>query len=308
MNAAIRGVTRQALSLGLEVMGVRRGYDGLIDADYEPLGSRSVGSIMRQGGTMLLTSRCPRWRDPDIRENTVRRLRREGMDGLVVIGGNGSYRGALDLAALGFPVVGVPGSIDNDMGGTDMAIGTDTCLNTILDAVDKIKDTAGSLHRPFIVEVMGRECGYLALAAGLAGGAELVVIPETPITLQDIKSAAEDAHERGKPLFIAIVAEGARPRAVDILKYFEENPVGGFANPRLTILGHVQRGGSPTAFDRILATRLGVAAVNALLAGETAGAVGLIGREIKVTPLADAVANPAHPDVRLAELAMVLAR
>lgn len=308
MNAAIRGVTRQGLSLGLEVIGVRRGYDGLVDADYEPLTSRSVGSIMRHGGTVLLTSRCPRWKEPEVREATVARLRREGMDALVVIGGNGSYRGALELCRLGFPVMGVPGSIDNDMGGTDMAIGTDTCLNTILDAVDKIKDTAGSLHRPFIVEVMGRECGYLALAAGLAGGAELVVIPEKPMTMRDIESAAEDAHERGKPLFIAIVAEGARPRATEIVDHFEENPVGGFANPRLTILGHVQRGGSPTAFDRILATRLGVAAVNALVAGETAAAVGLVGGEVRVTPLADAVANPAHPDVRLQEMAMVLAR
>lgn len=307
MNACIRAVVRQTIARGLQPLGIRRGYEGLVDGEIIPMTARGVGGIMHTGGTMLLTARSERFLYPAIREQCLQDIRDLGMDGLVVIGGNGSLRGAVELSQLGLPVVGVPASIDNDLAGTDMAIGVDTCLNTILDAVDKIKDTAGSLHRPFIIEVMGRECGYLATQAGLAGGAELVVTPEAELTLEQIGEAVEAAYRRGKPMFIAIVAEGARHNAQEIHDYLKEHHPGGTGGPRLTILGHIQRGGRPTAFDRVLATRLGVAAVDALLAGRHRHLIGLVGREIQATPLEEALGCPLDFDPKLNEMASALA-
>jgi 6-phosphofructokinase 1 len=297
MNACIRAVARQAIAAGVEVLGIEHGFDGLLDASFAPLTSRGVSGIMQLGGTVLMTSRSERFRLPSYQEAAAVMLRERSVDGLVVIGGNGSFQGAAALGALGIPVVGVPASIDNDMGGTDMAIGVDTCLNTILDSVDKIKDTAGSLHRPFIIEVMGRHCGYLALQAGLAGGAEMVVTPESTITLEAIGDAVLAAYGRGKAMFIIIVSEGAPLRAAEIHAYLKTRHAD--AGPRLTILGHVQRGGSPSAFDRILATRLGAAAVNALADGLCAHMVGLRGGEITVCTLAESITGiPAvAPDV-----------
>jgi len=307
MNACIRAVVRQAIARDLQVLGIRRGYEGLIDGEIIPMTTRSVGGIMHTGGTVLLTARSERFLYPAVRKQCVQDLHDLGMDGLVVIGGNGSFRGALELSKLGLPVVGVPGSIDNDVACTDMAIGVDTCLNTILDAVDKIKDTAGSLHRPFIIEVMGRHCGYLATQSGLAGGAELVVTPEASVTLEEIGEAADAAYRRGKPMFIAIVAEGAPFKAQEIYEYLKENHPGGTGGPRLTILGHIQRGGRPSAADRILATRLGVAAVDALIEGNHAHMVGLVGREVRTSPLTESIGCKLEYDPQIHEIAHTLA-
>jgi 6-phosphofructokinase 1 len=307
MNACIRAVVREALALGIDPYGIRRGYEGLIDQEIIPMTSRSVGSIMRLGGTSLQTARSERFLLPTVRQEAVQGLRDHGIEGLVVIGGNGSFQGACKISELGIPVVGVPASIDNDVGGTDMAIGVDTCLNTILDSMDKIKDTAGSLPRPFLIEVMGRHSGYLALLAGIAGGAELVVTPEKCMTLPEIAAEVEQAYHRGKPLFIALIAEGAPVRASEVCEYLKVKYPGEASSPRMTILGHIQRGGSPSAFDRILATRLGVAAVKALAAGESAVMVGLRGGEIRTTLLSESLSISPELDPDLFEMARALA-
>ncbi|HEY3265437.1 MAG TPA: ATP-dependent 6-phosphofructokinase [Armatimonadota bacterium] len=307
MNACIRAVVRQAVAEGMEAYGIRRGFEGMIDGEIVPMTSRSVGSIMRLGGTALQTARSSRFLHDTIQADAVKIVRDHGIEGLVVIGGNGSFQGAMAVSRLGLPVIGVPASIDNDMGGTEMAIGVDTCLNTILDSMDKIKDTAGSLQRPFIIEVMGRECGYLALLAGLAGGAELVVTPESNMTLEQIDEEIETAYRLGKPMFIALVAEGARVKATEITDHLMKSHAREGGAPRLTILGHVQRGGNPSAFDRILATRLGVAAVKALVAGHGAHMVGLKGGRIAVTPLAESTVMAPTLDPDLHAMARTLA-
>lgn len=306
MNACIRAATRQAIARGVDAVGIRHGFDGLLDGLMEPLTARGVSGIMQTGGTMLMTSRSPRFHQVEAQMRAVEVMRANALDALLVIGGNGSFQGAEALARQGVRVMGVPASIDNDMGGTDISIGVDTCLNTILDSVDKIKDTAGSLHRPFIVEVMGRHCGYLAVQAGLAGGAEMVVTPESPVTLEEIGAAVRAAYDRGKAMFIIIVSEGAPVRAAEIHAYLKTNhpQTGG---PRLTILGHVQRGGSPSAFDRILATRLGVAAVDALLAGRAGHMVGLCHGEIETSPISESIRGEPVVDPNLQTMAATLA-
>ena len=308
MNACIRSVVRHGMARGMEVIGYRRGYEGLIDNDGIRMTSRSVSGIMQTGGTILQTARSKRFLDPDVRAEMVQRLKADGLDGLVVVGGNGSFRGAVELVALGMPVAGVPASIDNDIGGTDMAVGVDTCLNTIISAVDKIKDTAGSLPRPFIIEVMGRKSGYLALLAGLACGAEMLVIPEEPVELQALGKIIVDAYHRGKSMFICLVSEGATVTAREITDYLKLHipPEGG--GPRLSILGYIQRGGSPSAFDRILATRMGVAAVNALADGQHSHMVGLNGNRITATPFLEAAAVTPTIEPGLSEMAVTLSQ
>ena len=273
MNACIRAVVRAALAHGVETVGIRRGYAGLLAGDTEFLTSRSVGGIARWGGTVLETARCPEFRTPEGQQKGIETIRDIGIEGLIVIGGDGSLRGALALHQAGVPCVGVPGSIDNDICDTEVSIGVDTATNTILDAIDKIKDTASAHRRAFVIEVMGRRSGYLALAAGVAGGAEMVIVPERPQSMEDIISEMTQASERGKPHFIIVVAEGATPKAYEICDTLAGVHPGFEA--RLTVLGHVQRGGSPTAADRLLATKLGAGAVEALIAGESGVMVGI---------------------------------
>lgn len=273
MNACIRAVVRTALVHGVETVGIRRGYAGLLDADVEVLTSRAVGGIARWGGTILQTARCPEFRTIEGQQKGVANVRELGIDGLIVIGGDGSLRGALELHQLGVPCVGVPASIDNDICDTEFSIGVDTAMNTILDAIDKIKDTASAHRRAFVIEVMGRRSGYLALAAGVAGGAEMVIYPERPQSMDDIVYEMSQASERGKPHFIIVVAEGATPRASEIGDALAAARPGFEA--RLTVLGHVQRGGTPTAADRLLATKLGAGAVEALIGGESGVMVGI---------------------------------
>lgn len=306
LNPCIRAVVRSATSLGLEVMGVRRGYSGLIDCDMTELDARSVGGILNRGGTFLGTARCPEFMTTQGQREALRNLNRMNINGLVVIGGNGSLTGALQLHTLGFPVIGVPGTIDNDVNGTDISIGVDTTLNTIIDAVDKIKDTASSHQRAFLIEVMGRDSGYLALMASIASGAELALIPEIETTMEHIVATVDDAYIRGKAHCIIIVAEGWKPGARelnDLLNARREEI--GFG-VRLTVLGHVQRGGSPSAYERILATRLGAAAVEALHTGERGMMVGMKGGTPGLTPLAEAVAFQKELNLELYQLAKMM--
>ncbi|MDM7323650.1 MAG: 6-phosphofructokinase, partial [Thermus sp.] len=254
MNAAIRAVVRQAYALGLEVIGIRRGYAGMLLGEMVPLGVRDVANILQRGGTILLTARSQEFLTEEGRAKAAEKLRAAGIEGLVAIGGDGTFRGAMRLAEEHrIPVVGVPGTIDNDLYGTDYTIGFDTAVNTALDAIDRIRDTAASHERVFFIEVMGRESGFIALDVGLAGGAEVIAVPEEPLDPKAIAEGLVESLQRGKNSSIVVVAEGAYPGgAAGLLAAIREHvPV----EARVTVLGHVQRGGSPTAKDRILASR-----------------------------------------------------
>jgi 6-phosphofructokinase 1 len=305
LNPCIRAVARMGLHLGLEVMGIRRGYAGLIDGEIDEMDARSVGGIIGHGGTILGTARCPEFYELKGRKEALRSLNRFGIDGLVVIGGNGSLTGALELWRMGFPTIGIPSTIDNDVNGTDISIGVDTALNTILDAVDKIKDTATSHNRAFLIETMGRDSGYLAMASGVAGGAELVLCPEVETTFEEICQTIDDAYVRGKPHCIIVVAEGWDSGAHALAGRLRERQDLGFS-VRVTQLGHVQRGGSPSAFDRLLATRLGAAAVRELAAGNAGHMVGWTQSALALTPLEEAIAFDKQISRDLWELSRIM--
>ncbi|MCA9902881.1 MAG: 6-phosphofructokinase [Anaerolineae bacterium] len=290
MNAAIRAVVRTAMEHNVEVFGIRQAYTGLLNGDLEQLTSTEVSGILQRGGTILQTARCEEFRTELGQKKGLRRLNEKGIEALIVIGGNGSLTGALKLHELGVPVIGIPGSIDNDVYGTDMSIGVDSALNIILDALDRLRDTATSHQRAFLIETMGRNSGYLALMSAILGGAEIVVTPERPKTFEEVASALEDAYIRGKSHAIAVIAEGAPIRTTDYMDYLNNQKAVGF-EVRLTILGHIQRGGSPSAFDRLLATRMGVHAVNMLLNGETGLMTAMQGRKIEALPLEEAVSQ-----------------
>jgi len=282
MNAAVRGVVRTTLSRGAQVVGFHHGYRGIISEEVVELQTTSVGGIISQGGTMLRTARCPEFREKAGRDQAIEVLRENQIDGLVVIGGDGSLTGARALhEEYGFPIIGVPGSIDNDIAGTDFSIGFDTAVNTALGAIDKIRDTAYSHERVFVVEVMGRANGFIALEVALSGGAEAVLIPEVPFSLLEICDNLRKARFRGKRSSIIVVAEGAA-RAGDIKDFVQKNT--GF-EARESVLGHMQRGGSPTSFDRVLALRLGSHAANRLLSGFTGEMVGVDGTRLCHHPL-----------------------
>ena len=308
MNAAIRAVVRAGIHEGLQVFGVRRGFSGLIAGNFTNLEARDVGGILQQAGTMLGSARCPEFRNEEGRINALRQLGAHGIDALVVIGGNGSQTGAHQLSQMGLPVVGVASTIDNDLYGSEITIGVDTALNIALEAIDRLKVTASSHQRAFLVEVMGRDCGYLALAAAVAGGAEAVIIPEMEIDPESLASELRGAYQRGKPHALVVVAEGSKFNADRLIHHFTEHRQRLGFELRATILGHVQRGGTPGAFDRLLATRLGAAAVQRLAAGEDGVLVGMIGSQITSTPLDDVVANRKPLDLSLFELARVLSR
>jgi 6-phosphofructokinase 1 len=282
-------VVRTALGMGMSVMGVRRGYSGLIGGEVEEMTARSVGGIIGRGGTILGTSRSPEFASPQGQLDAMRNLNRFGIEGLVVIGGNGSLTGALKLHERGVKVVGLPGTIDNDLGGSDTTIGVDTTLNTILDAIDKIKDTASSHQRAFLVETMGRDCGYLAIMSSIAGGAEMVLIPERTISLEDVSTTLKEAYIRGKTHCIIVVAEGWRPGISALEAFLNAQKAELGFEVRTIVLGHIQRGGSPSAYDRILATRLGAGAVEALGEGESGVMIGWVGGKIARTPLAEVI-------------------
>jgi 6-phosphofructokinase 1 len=306
MNAVIRAVVRAALANDAHVIGVANGYEGLVNGEFRPMGARDVGSILQRGGTILQTRRSQRFQDPKGQREAIRRMNEAGIDGLVVVGGDGSLRGAHALSSQGVKVIGVPASIDNDIYGTDMAVGVDTALNTIMDAVDKLRDTASSHSRAFLVETMGRNSGYLAVMAGIVCGAEMVLIPEVPYTVEDVAHAMEDAYRRGKTHAIVIVAEGASIHTTDLARIIDEMDVG--FKTRVTILGHIQRGGRPTAFDRLLASRLGVKAVELLLEGKTDAMVGLKSMGVVEVPLDEVITHDRPATLSYYEMAKMLAR
>ncbi len=305
MNPCIRAVVRTSLSKNINVMGIHEGYAGLVSGDISSLAARDVGGILQRGGTVLGTARSPEFMEAKGQREAIRNLNEHGIDGLVVIGGDGSMRGARALAEQGVKVVGVPGSIDNDLWGTNMAIGVDTALNTIRDAIDKLRDTASSHRRAFLVETMGRDSGYLAVMAGLIGGAEMVLIPEKEATVEEIAQTIEGAYRRGKTHAIIIVAEGFGIKSIDLAEQLNQMDIG--FRTRVTILGHIQRGGRPSAFDRLLATRMGVAAVEALLRGESDVMMGLEGRDIQSVPLSEVVQHKRTANLEYYEMCRMLA-
>lgn len=308
MNAAVRAVVRTGLARGWEVFGVHHGYAGLMGGEIIPLTLRDVGGIIQQGGTVLGSARSPEFKTVEGRTKALRELHQREIEGLVVIGGNGSQTGANALHEMGLPVVGVASTIDNDLFGSEITIGVDTALNIALEAIDRLKITASSHNRAFLLEVMGRDCGYLALMSGIAGGAESIVIPEVPTEPESIAKELQDSYARGKAHAIVVVAEGANYNAAALVSYFKEHKASLGFEVRATILGHIQRGGMPGAFDRLLATRLGSAAVHCLERGETGVLVGLNKGEITTTPLSVVVSSKKPLDLGLIELFKELAR
>lgn len=263
MNAAVRAVVRTAISLGMTVKGIRRGYNGLIEGDVMDLDVRSVSDIIHRGGTFLYTARSPRFKTEEGIQEAIDNCKKLGIEGIVVIGGDGSYRGARDLSNRGIPCVGIPGTIDNDISSTEYTVGFDTAMNTAMEMVDKIRDTAQSHDRCSVVEVMGRHAGYIALQTGIAVGATAVLVPEVDTPIEDVIRKIKDTKKTGKQHFIVVVAEGVGG-VEDIAKKIEDATG---IESRATILGHVQRGGSPTVRDRVIATEMGYAAVQLLNKG-----------------------------------------
>jgi len=308
INAAIRAVVRTGVDRGWKVFGVRHGYAGLMNDDFVPLGSRDVSGIIQRGGTILGSTRCPAFKTEEAQVKAIRFLRQRAIDALIIIGGDGSQAGAFALSQRGLPVVGVASTIDNDLYGTEMSIGVDTALNVALEAIDRIKVTASSHERAFLVEVMGRNCGYLALISGIAGGAECIVLPEVETDPEAVACELRQSYERGKTHATVVVAEGAKYNAEGLSNYFQEHRERIGFDLRVIKLGHVQRGGTPGVFDRLLATRFGAAATDHVARGECGVLVGLIKGEIAATPLADIVGKRKELDLSLLKLANVLAQ
>jgi 6-phosphofructokinase 1 len=307
MNAAIRAVTRAALARGWEVFGVTNGYAGLLADALAPLAARDVGGIIQRGGTVLGSARSPEFREKAARDRARAQLAARGIDALVVIGGNGTQTGSAVLAAEGFPVVGVASTIDNDLHGTDVSIGADTAINITLESIDRLRTTASSHRRVFIVETMGRDCGYIALMAGIGGGAEVIAIPEHEVPVAEVAERLRAAHDRGKTHAMVVVAEGAKQGVHEMVQYFEGRQHETGFGLRITRLGHVVRGGVPTSADRVLASRLGAAAVDCLAEGASGMLVGEVRGTTVRTPLKDIAGRTRPADTRLIELARVLA-
>ena len=306
MNACIRAIVRCGVRSKLEVIGIRRGYAGLIGGELVKLGPRSVANIIHRGGTFLETARCEEMKTAEGMKKAAQVLHQEGIEGLITIGGDGTFRGATALAEVGeIKVIGIPGTIDNDVYGTDYAIGFDTAINTALDAIDKIRDTAGSLQRPFFIEVMGKDRGFIALDVGVAGGAEDILIPEIETKIEELCLDISRNFRRGKKSSIVIVAEG--DDAGGVFRVAQQVWERLRLDYRICVLGHIQRGGSPTARDRILASKLGAAAVDALVNGKSGYMVGELKGEIVLTPLNETWEKRKELDNNLLKLVKVLA-
>jgi 6-phosphofructokinase 1 len=305
MNAAIRAVVRSGVFHDIEVIGVFQGYQGLVDGDFKKLNVRSVAKILGRGGTILKSARCEAFMTVEGRAKAFANLQKNQIDGLVVIGGNGTFTGALKFYnEFKFPIIGLPGTIDNDLDGTDNTIGFDTATNNVVEAVDKIRDTADSHNRLFFVEVMGRHNGFIALSTGIATGAIAVMTPETEITVDGLVQVLAEGQKRNKTSSIVIVAEGnpsggAYKLAQEVKQRTDQYDI------RITVLGHLQRGGSPSCSDRVLASRLGVEAVESLLNGAVNGMVGVVNDRLVHTPFEQAIANKIHTlkdEVRIARI------
>lgn len=309
MNACIRAVVRAGIHHGLDVIGIRRGYSGLVAGDLFPLTWQAVNPIIHQGGTILKSARSPEFLTAEGRQKAYDQLQSLSVDGLVVIGGNGTFKGAMRFFdEHPFPVIGVPGTIDNDLSGTDYTIGYDTAVNTALQAIDKIRDTADSHERIFLVEVMGRDSGYIALQSGLAGGAEMILVPETSLSTGEIIQTLKDRRKGAKTSSIIVVAEGEQKNTAVRLAQQIRGQLDADFDIRVTTLGHIQRGGSPSAQDRLLGSRLGVGALEGLLKGKKNVMVGLINNRLTYTPLSEAVEEkkPIQTDwLRMVEILRV---
>ncbi|MGO2510126.1 MAG: 6-phosphofructokinase [Vibrio hibernica] len=291
MNATIRGVVRTALTEGLEVYGIHDGYLGLVEGRIEKLERSSVSDVINRGGTFLGSARFPEFRDEKVREKGIANLKKHGIDALVVIGGDGSYMGAKKLTEMGYPCIGVPGTIDNDIAGTDYTIGYYTALNTVIDAIDRLRDTSTSHQRISIVEIMGRYCGDLTLMAGIAGGCEYVVTPDTGLDKEALIKNIKDGIAKGKKHAIIAMTE----HLTDVDELAKEIEAATGRETRATILGHLQRGGTPTAFDRILASRMGNYAVHLLIDGHGGRCVGIQKEELVHHDIIDAIENMRRP-------------
>lgn len=304
MNAAIRAAVRYGIALDMEVVGIERGYTGLLEGRFVPMGLRSVSDIIQRGGTILRTARCPEFKTPEGQEKGMKNLREAGIEGLIVIGGDGSFMGAKVLSEKGFPTIGIPGTIDNDLAYTDYTLGFDTAANTILDAINKIRDTMSSHERISIIEVMGRHCGDLALYAGIGGGAEVIIVPEVKLTNEDIVNKLLEFRASGKRSGIVVLAEGAG-HADELTKMLAEKTN---LEIRSSVLGHIQRGGSPSNQDRYLGTSFGAHAVQLLKKGIGNRIVGIRNNEIYDIDIIEGLAIPRKFNKDLYDLAQVVAR
>lgn len=305
MNAAIRSATRTAIARGVEMVGIMRGYQGMMEGEFINLDSRAVSNIIGRGGTILKTARSKDFMKPAGRRLAYEKIKAAGIEGLVAIGGDGTFRGAYKFTSeFDIPVIGVPGSIDNDSMGTDYTIGFDTAVNIAVEAIDRIRDTAISHDRVFFVEVMGRNSGFIALWAGLVGGAEAIFIPEVKQNVNDVAKMLKDGRKRGKTTAIVVVAEGEESGGAFTIANMIRTLTG--IDYRVTILGHIQRGGTPTAFDRLLATRLGSAAVDALLGGKRNMMAGLVSNDVVLTPFEEIWDSKKEPDLGLLNLAKLI--
>lgn len=304
MNAAIRAVVRMGVDKGIKVLGIRRGYHGLIRGEIEEMNRSSVADIIQRGGTILRTARCEEFKTEEGRKKAANILSVFGIEGLVVIGGDGSFRGAQKLSQMGIPSIGIPGSIDNDLAYTDYTIGFDTAVNTVLDAINKLRDTSTSHERVSIIEVMGRNCGDIALYSGLAGGGESIIVPEVEFKVDDVCKTIIEGKIKGKLHNIIVLAEGVG-HATEIAKSIEETTG---LESRVTILGHIQRGGSPSAFDRVLASRMGARAVELLEQNISSRLIGVRGNQIIDVDIDEALAIKKDIDHDLLKLASILSK
>ena len=307
MNAAIRSVVRTSAFHGLECTAIYRGYQGLIDGDFKEFNARSVNNIIHKGGTILKSARCENFRTPEGRKKAYDNIQKAGIDALVVIGGNGSLTGAQKLnQEFGFPVMGIPGTIDNDILGTDNTIGFDTATNTVVEAIDKIRDTASSHNRLFFVEVMGRDVGLVALNSGVGAGAEEILIPEQNLGLDRLLESLKHSKDSGKSSSIVVVAEGDKTgkNVFELKEYVEKHlPI---YDVRVSVLGHMQRGGSPTCFDRVLASRMGVKAVESLMEGKTNFMIGIENNNMVLTPIDYAISGLTPIDDELVRVSDIM--
>lgn len=307
MNAAIRSVVRTCAYMNIECVGIYRGYEGMIEGDFKPMDARSVNNIINKGGTILKSARSLEFRTPEGRAKAYANLKEEGIDAFVVIGGDGSFTGAMIFnQEYNFPVIGIPGTIDNDIYGTTYTVGFDTALNTVVEVIDKIRDTASSHNRLFFVEVMGRDVGHIALNAGVGAGAEEILIPEENLGLDRLLESLKRSKQSGKSSSIVVVAEGDKTgkNVFELKEYVEEHiPI---YDVRVSVLGHMQRGGSPSCFDRVLASRMGVKAVEALLEGKSSLMVGIQDNKLTLTPLIKAIKGHTKIDKELIRVSDIM--
>lgn len=307
MNAAIRSVVRTCAYHNIQCIGVYRGYEGLIEGDFKEMDARSVRGIINKGGTILKSARSKEFRTKEGRKKAYEHLVASNVDGLVVIGGDGSFTGALIFnQEFGFPVMGIPGTIDNDIFGTSNTLGYDTALNTVVDAIDKIRDTASSHNRLFFIEVMGRDAGHIALNTGVAGGAEEILIPEEDLGMDRLVDSLNRSKKTGKTSSIVVVAEGDKigKNIFELKDYVDQNMEG--YDVRVSVLGHMQRGGPPSCFDRVLASRMGVKAVESLLEGKTNFMVGLLNSKMELTPLDKAIKGKTKINLELLRVSDIM--